>query len=922
MKTIITSILICFAFGLSAQNVQISGTVTDSTGAPMPAVSLVLMTVEDSLMSSFGLSKDDGSFTLKAEKPGSYLVQYNYVGFTTAWQAIEVKENSSQLELEPMVLYPSSEVLPYVEISAERNPIRFSRDTVEYDAKAFQVNPEDVVEDLLEQMPGIEVESDGTVKAHGETVENVLVDGKEFFGKDTRIATKNLPAEAVDKVQVYDQKSDMAEFTGVEDGQDERTINLNLKEDYKDGYFGRADAGYGTEGRYEGKFNVNRFTPTDRLSAIGSLNNTNQQVFSIEDYIQFMGGIGSFISGGGGRVEIDLGSGVGPGGMGSEGIQSVLAGGLNWSKDFSDKTDFSGSYLLNRFQNDVERSVYRENLGPEGLFVNTEDDNRLSRNFNHSLSSRLEHKIDSSQNIRVRFNGSFSDSYYNGIGITSAFDPSGNLQNDGSRDVLTEGFNYQINANTTYRKRFRKKGRAFILNANGRWSDVDNGSDLMAINNFYDALTYSDSILQEQLYNNTGNSYGVTASYTEPIGKRQYLEFKGSRQNYDNENRSEFYDLSPGQRQLNEGLSNHFLRGYVYDRGELNYLLNRKGFRLTAGVAYQESRMDNRVVDEDTPFKTRFSRLLPSLYTEYELGGSNRLTLDYNTRFVEPSPEQLQPNVDNSDPLNVYIGNPSLQPEYIHSANLGYFLYDQFTFTNLFVNINGSYTQDRITNATSFDSLLRRVTTPVNVDRELALRGSVHFGTPIRPLQIKTRLRLGSSITQRILFVNDNRNDVRDFQTGMNFSIENRKKEKIDARIGMRLDYTQTDWSIDEALNREFTNYAYYTDLQYTPVPRWSVDTRFDYSVYSAETFGERTEIPLWTAGITHYFMKNRKARIRISVYDILGQNQGVSRNSNLNYVEQSRFNVLTRYYMVSVGYNLSGFGKKGTGAIEIKYEN
>jgi hypothetical protein len=253
---------------------------------------------------------------------------------------------------------------------------------------------------------------------------------------------------------------------------------------------------------------------------------------------------------------------------------------------------------------------------------------------------------------------------------------------------------------------------------------------------------------------------------------------------------------------------------------------------------------------------------------------------------------------------------------------LGYFLYDQFSFTSLFANLTGMYTQDRITNATSIDSLLRRTTMPINVEREMGLRGSVQFGTPIRPLQLKMKLRLNSNLTQRILFVNELENDVRDLRSSVNFSIENRKKDKFDAEIGVRLSNTQTDWSVNEDLNQQYTNYGSYAGVKYTPVPRWLFDTDFDYTVYSAETFGARTAIPLWQAGITHYFLKERKGRIRLSVYDILGQNQGLTRSSQLNYIEQTQYNVLSRYVMLTLGYNLSGFGNKSDGAIHLNFEN
>ncbi|MFM8373597.1 MAG: carboxypeptidase regulatory-like domain-containing protein [Bacteroidota bacterium] len=261
-----------------SQKTVVEGLVTDTVSLPLPAATVVAMT-PDSVMSAFGATDAAGQFTLRVKGPGKFLLQVTYVGYTTAWKEFILEPAQEKLVLDPLKLSVSNAVLPSVEISAERDPMRISRDTVDYNAAAFKVQPGAPVEDLLKKLPGVEVQRDGSVKAMGETVQNVLVDGKEFFGKDTRVATKNLPAEAVDRVQVFDKQSEMAELTGIRDGNEERTINLKLKETHKHGYFGKADAGAGTDYRYEGRMNLNRFSPDSRLSMIGMANNTNEVGF-------------------------------------------------------------------------------------------------------------------------------------------------------------------------------------------------------------------------------------------------------------------------------------------------------------------------------------------------------------------------------------------------------------------------------------------------------------------------------------------------------------------------------------------------------------------------------------------------------------------------------------------------------------------
>ncbi|MBK6993898.1 MAG: carboxypeptidase-like regulatory domain-containing protein [Lewinellaceae bacterium] len=338
--TIVWALAGLFPSLLFSQNIHIEGQVADSSGIGLPAASVVLLEKKDSLFVLFGLTDEAGRFTLKRIEPGEYVLQISYLGYKNHWQALEIKAGQGNANLGKIVLEPSSMLLNDVEITADRVPLSMRKDTLEYNALAFKTQPGAVVEDLLKKLPGIQVQPDGTIKAQGKTVQNVLVEGKEFFGNDPKIATKNLPADAVNKVQVFDKKSESAEFTGIEDGRDERTINLKLKDGKKQGYFGKANIGAGTEGRYEGNFNLNRFGRRTQMSAIGMANNNNQQGFSFQDYINFMGGLGNFMSGGSGGGSMRLSFNIEDGGvpmgpMLDRGFTESWAGGANFNTDFS-----------------------------------------------------------------------------------------------------------------------------------------------------------------------------------------------------------------------------------------------------------------------------------------------------------------------------------------------------------------------------------------------------------------------------------------------------------------------------------------------------------------------------------------------------------------------------------------------------------
>lgn len=906
------------------KNVTVEGFVADSSGIGLPSASIVLLQQQDSIVHAFGLSGPEGRFAVKRVTPGNYILQITYLGYQTHQLALVVPADQARISVEKILLAPSNTLLDAVDISADQVPLRIKKDTVEYNAGAFQTQPGSVVEDLLRKLPGVEVQQDGTIKAQGETVRNVLVEGKEFFGNDPKIATKNLPADAVDKVQVFDKKSDMAEFTGIEDGRDEKTINLKLKDDKKQGYFGNINGGYGTENRYEGKFNLNRFSKKMQLSAIGAANNNNQQAFSFDDYINIMGGLSNFMSGGGGssggrvRIEITPESGIPLPGSTDRGFTDTQAGGLNLNYEFSPKTEISGNYFFNRIQNDLDRSATRQNLLGAGNFDSREHELRISENMNHRLNLTLRHKLDSFQNIIARARFSYNDAGLFSNLNSNTFNTEGVAQNNSLRVFDSDGQNLRGDAGLVYRRRLGRKGRALVADLSYRTGDDSRNARLSADNTFFrNGQDTTSRIRQRQQYADDPENYGLSLSYTEPLGKRQYLELQASRQEYTNRTRKDFYDLiespTPGE-MYNPLLSNRFRRGYRYDRGGLNYMLNRKKYNLTAGAAVQNSVLDGTLAGSEESLSRNFTRVMPSLFYNYEPRMGRNFSVEYTTDLREPSLEQLQPVVDNSDPLNTYSGNPGLNPEYAHNLNLNLMHFDQFTMTSFFANVGATYVSDRITNAATVDSLFRRSIRPVNVARDITLNGYASFGRPLKFIKSNLHINLGSTYNRGILFVNDVENNTDRWQNTIEVSLDNRKKEKLDLSAGVRMLFNSTRYSVSESLNQRFLNQRYYADLTVFPTKQWAIGSGIDYAVYSAEAFGEQQSVPLWRAQVTRYILKNRRGQIKLAAYDLLNRNVGINRNSQFNYIEEERIVSLGRYVMLTFGYSISGFGTERPG--------
>lgn len=916
-------LLLALPFSLLSQTWEISGTVVDTNQQALSGASIMLLKAQDSVLQTFGLSSATGTVILKRIPPGTYLLQVSYLGYDKHTQNIQLEEGGGERDLGIIELLPEGLALDEVTIEGEVAPIVIKGDTVEYNARAFNPQANDVVEDLLRKLPGVQVERDGTVRAHGEEVQRVLVEGKEFFGDDPKMATKNLPADAIDKVQVFDKQSEMAEFTGIDDGQEQKTINLTLKEDKKKGVFGTLTGGYGTEGRYTGKANVNRFSSKLQVSALGMYNNVNQQGFSVDEFIDFMGGIQGLMamsggSGGGGSMRINLD----PGQMGlpisnglGTGFTDTGAGGMNFGYDFSKKTRLSMSYFYSGIGNTSMRERIRQSVIPGSSYLSEENSDQLSENANHRINVNFRHQLDSTQQLIFRGSGRVqnSESSFSSLNTTRTIENIIENRNDRQNSVLRDLLGG--NGRLTYRKRFRKAGRNISAELFARASHQDQAARLRSISEFLPddpAKFFADSLDQQQDQLDMQLDYEATLSYIEPVGKGRYVGLHVTHSNMGSEVNRNVLDLIPEERR-NELLSNHYRRDYTFDRGGISLRLNRKKWRASSRLDLQQAELQGDLISFQDSIQRDFFSFLPSLNLSYEIGSAAQsIDFRYETSLNPPSIQQLQPIIDNSDPLNVYQGNPDLLPAYRHSGNLSFMYYDQFNFTSLFANVTGSITHNQISQARTIDSLFRQTVQPINIDQGYDLIGSVSFGTPLR--FIKSRIQLDNRVifSRNTLMINAVENVLDRLTESVEISLENRKKDKLDAAIGLALSYTQTRYSVSTNLNQDFLNQRYFLDVSYQFLNNWSIESSFDYAIYAGDAFQKQQRIPLWGASLSRFLLKNQRGELKLSAFDILNQNVGFSRISEYNYLQEDRTLSLARYIMLSFTYKLSAIGGSG----------
>jgi hypothetical protein len=918
MKQLLILVLSVLSLSVVAQKFDIEGKVLNENNEPLPFATTVLLNKSDSIMVQFFITKNDGKFELKGVKQGDYILQISFVGYKTLYKNISVNSN---MVIEPLNLEVDNVSLKGIDVEAERTPMKIKNDTVEYNAASFKTQPNANVEDLLKKLPGVEVDKSGNVNAQGEKVTKVLVDGKEFFGDDPKKATKNLPANAIDKVQVFDKQSETSEFTGVDDGERIKTINLVLKEGKKSGYFGNTMAGYGTPNDlYEAKTNINRFTKKTQLSVLGMSNNINDQGFSLDDYADFMGGFRNLMSSG----MVSFGANGPTTNLNTSldyGLTKSYAGGLNFNYDFGKKKEFNANYFINSIENEQNSETVRNYFNTSDNFNTNSNSYQLNKNLNHRAYINFKTNIDSLSDFRIKGNGklntgsSYLTNNQKSIDNENITKSTFSTINDGT------GVGYDISTNIQYRKKFKKLGRSVVTDFDLGTAKDDYTTDYNAANEYFftDSVlgnfSVVDSINQLQYYKNNKYNYGGEFSYTEPLGKKRYIELNLEHQASFTELDKRFFDynLENKQGNYNSSLSNNYDYRQTSSIAGLRFKISREKYNVTIGSSIQQSVLNGNLTLRDTTVRKELYNYIPFVRYDYRFASSKRMSIRYKGDVNMPSITQLQPVVDNTNPLQIYVGNPELNAEYQHNIRWRYFSFSQFSFTSFFATLIGTYTKNKITNTVTIDSLFRQVTTPKNVDYDYNLSAFMHFSTPIKKLGIKISLQPGANYNNGLIYINNELTKTQRYTNSMTLRVDNKNKDKVDVQVGTVISHNLTKYIESKQLDQEFISSNYYIDFTYYFLKTFTFSTSADYTVYSGDAFQNTQAIPIIKGSISKLILKN-KGEIKFRVFDALNKNIGFSRNSTLNYVEEVTTNNISRYYMLTFTYSLSALGEKDDG--------
>ena len=913
---IFISCLLLISYVGFAQNLTIQGTLKDSiANRALNSATVSLVYAKDSSLVSFSRTNEAGVFNFKNVAPGSYLISVSYVGYVPKW--VPVLTGTEKTVDMGLIYMNDVNTMSTVTVTARRPPVVINGDSVEFNSENFKTAPNAVVEDLLKKMPGMEVDKSGGITVNGKKVTKVFVNGKEFFTGDPMMATKNLPADAVDKIQVYDRKSDQAMFTGIDDGSEETAINLKLKKDRNKSTFGKLNGGAGTPNVFDAQGNVNVINNEEQFSAIGGANNTNRQNFSGRNIINFSGG-GGGRPGAGGGVTVNFSGGSGETDANAQGIADTYSIGGNYSNIFNDKkTEFNANLSVSDVTRNNNSFSKTQNLTPGNAFNRDSKSNSIAGNKQQNFGSTIDHKVNDNFSFRFTPSLGLQQTTNYSEDSTQTYLTNGNLLN--SNTTIASSTSDAVNAASTLllRKKFAKKGRTLSSTITQSFNRSNSTG-----NQFTEQLTYNknvltnDSILDQQNTRKGENSsYSANLIYTEPLGKKSLLEFNtylsksigsSSRRIFDRNDVTDTYDL------LNTRLTNEFNSEYTYSGGGMSYRSNQKKYNFSTGVSLQQAVLDGENISAKTKLSQSFQDILPNATFRYNFSQTKNLNVDYRTSTNQPSITQLQPVLDQSNINRQSIGNPDLKRSYVHNLNIRFFSSKILAGKSFFSTLNASTTNNSIVN---YDSVLPNrtiLTRPVNVNGAYRINGSMNYGFGIKKLKSRLSFGLNAGLNNNISYANGLLNTIVTKSTGPSMSYTYIVDDVIDINLTARYSFSNTNNAVNPTLNTNFLTKVFGADMtNYLPF-NIVLNQSFNYAINTGRAEGFNTAIPIWNASFSKFFLKNKRAELKMSAFDLLNKNIGINRNVSQNQIVDRSYNVISQYFMLTFTYSLQKSGLGG----------
>ncbi len=884
------------AYAQNPNRVTIQGSIQDTTETPLPAATILLLQPKDSALVDFSRSDEKGFFSFKNVKNTGYLLKISYVSYLPFQRSIPIS-TTQIIDLGVLRIKPVTKELQEVVIQGEKNPLSIQGDTLTYDATTFKVQLGSAVEELLRRIPGVEIDAQGNVKTHGKDINKILVNGKSFFGNNPKTATKNLDADMVSKIQIFNEKSEQSRITGIDDGNDQKVMNLVLKS--KTGVFGKASIGGGTQSRWMTRGNYNIFNQKHQFSILGYGNNINNSDMRNEDG---MGGLAG------------LSMNAPPQNL-QGGFIKNFGGGVSYAY-IHKKTNLSANYMYIQSNQTLDKVELKQTFQPTSSFFTIDTTSQTSRSNNHNLNLHLEQKIDSS-NI-LTFNTSLQ------VGISDKqFAQIQNFQTEegvNKNTLANQNGNHEttfrLNTTVDFRHNFNKKGRVMSLGGSYWVNTSDDKENSSSLNRFFEATGPENQTKSIRQFNtNTSQQHDLkgNASFVEPLSDRIYLE---TTYNLGHMNRvldRNVFNAMQGNIRL-DSLSTYYTNQVVSNKLGSGLRYTSKKVNISAGIAGLHYDLSGNIGSfVNNPHNDRLSRtftaIAPSLSATINItnntGIIGNIITRYNLNVQIPQLRDLQPVIQNNNPYFISSGNPDLSPQRSHQLTVDYQKFNLHKSINLSTSVVFDYYLNQIIYTQTIDEKFVTRTRPENISGGKSLRMNTSISFPL----IKNKLTMSANGTMNVsispTYINKTQNETDNRIYTLNTGLTIIPSSKLYFTTNVSISFNTITYSIEKQQNQKIQTYGLNNSLQWNFAKKFFFESNLNYTNYSNDRFGFNQNIPIMNASVRKRFLKSNKLEMKLAAFDIFNQNVNITQQGVQNSVVQQTTQTLARYFMLSLSYKL-----------------
>lgn len=945
----------------SGQQAQVTATVMDrTTRTPLVGANITLIYSNDTTQRHYGTTNKDGKFVVSNLITGQYALKVSFVGYLEMLRNLTV--TGKGLDLGIVYLNQRPILMGEYVVEGLVPQVVQVGDTLQFNSKAFKLNVDASAEDLVSRLPGVTVENN-TVKAQGEEIAQVFVDGKRFFGDDPMIALRNLPAEVIDKIQVYDKLSDQSELTGFNDGQTTKTINIITRQDRRRGQFGRLVGGYGDQGKYQAAANINMFQSGRRITALAQSNDINQQNFSMQDFLGAMGGggggggfgggMGGGMRGGGGGAGGGGGMrpGGGPGGGGGggrgfggalpaqvaqqmsnfsigqqNGISTTHALGGQLTDSWWTGLDVEANYFFNLADNQRDDLTDRQYfLSPDTSQYYRQNSVSNGKNYNHRLNMRFEYAIDSTNEIifapRLSLQSNATTSSV--AGLTWWLQNISLSQSGTMNRTNVDG--YTSSNAITYRHKFDIPGRSISIQANANMNDRKSDRYIESQNLYYvGRTTQTDSLDQLANTSTKGYSLSATVAYTEPVTASGLFQINYSISKTDNSTNKRSFNLNAltGLYDMPDlTTTNEVQSGYLTHRGGLGFQYRGDGHDINFGLGYQSASLSaDRTFPKRIATDKTFANVLPMATLRIGVTRTNNIQILYRTATSPPPIGQLENTIDNTNPLLLSAGNPDLKQTYAHSLTARYTTTNLVSMESFFLMVSGGITQDYIANSLLLapkDTLLEggvilkqgsQLTRPLNLGNQNTLRAMGTYSFPFTFISSNVNFTSGLTFNQTPSLINSITNTANTITLSEGFGVASNISKDLDFAISYTANFNSLKNSIEASSDNTYFSHTASIRFNWTFWGGLTLRTDARNQMYTRSDVGYNQSYTLWNITLAEKFLKDNAGELSLQAFDVLNQNKNINQTVTDSYIEVQQTNNLHQYFLLTFTYRLSNF--------------